>query len=226
MLPPRRQRHGRGLRGGRRAPPPRLARESNSTAGSTRRIIDRLRGARSKAPGSVVQPLLISDLPAFIRWRGEPPFGAPELEQLVDVVDRLVVDSTEWDDLPFAYGKLARILDRVAVSDIAWARTLGWRIELAGLWPGIAQAGEVRVEGPHAEALLLAGWLGSRLDVELRLVHDPADQVERVAVDGDDVPKPRGESPSPADLLSAELDRFGRDRAYEDAVRAVAELSS
>ena len=59
-----------------------------------------LRGARAKAPASIVEPLLISDLPVFLRWRGEPPWDAPELEQLVGVTDRLIVDSTEWDDLP------------------------------------------------------------------------------------------------------------------------------
>ena len=59
-----------------------------------------LRGSRAKAPASIVEPLLISDLPVFLRWRGEPSWGAPELEQLVDVTDRLIVDSTEWDDLP------------------------------------------------------------------------------------------------------------------------------
>ena len=66
-----------------------------------------LRGDRAKAPASVVQELLISDLPVFLRWRGEPPWRHPELEQLVDVVDRLIVDSTEWDDLPHAYTHLA-----------------------------------------------------------------------------------------------------------------------
>jgi len=31
-----------------------------------------LRGARAQAPASVVEPLLISDLPVFSRWRGRP----------------------------------------------------------------------------------------------------------------------------------------------------------
>src|SRR5207253_10405704 len=53
-----------------------------------------LRGDRAKAPASIVQELLISDLPVFLRWRGEPPWRHPELEQLVDVTDRLIVDST------------------------------------------------------------------------------------------------------------------------------------
>ena len=31
-----------------------------------------LRGSRAQAPASIVEPLLISDLPVFLRWRGEP----------------------------------------------------------------------------------------------------------------------------------------------------------
>ncbi|HKC77791.1 MAG TPA: glucose-6-phosphate dehydrogenase assembly protein OpcA, partial [Gaiellaceae bacterium] len=81
-----------------------------------------LRGSRAKAPASIVEPLLISDLPVFLRWRGEPPWGARELEQLVDVTDRLIVDSTEWDDLPGSYRLLAELFPRCAASDIAWAR--------------------------------------------------------------------------------------------------------
>jgi glucose-6-phosphate dehydrogenase-like protein OpcA len=195
--------------------------EGSHTAAVCAEVVElHLRGRRAKAPGSVVQPLLISDLPAFVRWRGQPPFGAPELEQFVDAVDRLIVDSVEWEDLPFAYGKLASIFDRVGASDIAWTRTFGWRAELAGLWPGIAKLRELRVRGPYAEALLLAGWLQSRLDVDLRLIHEPSAEVEWLAVDGDEVPRPKGDRLGPADLLSAELDRFGRDRVFEEAVLA------
>ncbi len=43
-----------------------------------------LRGNRSLAPASIVLPLAISDLPVFLRWRGEPPFGETQWEQLVD----------------------------------------------------------------------------------------------------------------------------------------------
>ncbi len=50
-------------------------------------------GPRAHAPASVVSPLLVTDLPAFLRWRGDLPFGSTELEQLVGVADRLIVDS-------------------------------------------------------------------------------------------------------------------------------------
>lgn len=180
----------------------------------------RLRGRRAFAPASIVTPLLIADLPAFLRWRGRPPFGADEFEQLVGVADRLVVDSSEWPDLPGAYAELAAVFERAAVSDIAWARALSWRAALAGLWPGIAEIHELRVAGPRADALLLVAWLRARLERDVELVHDQADELELVAVDGEALPEPRDERPTASDLLSDELDKFGRDLIYEEAVAA------
>jgi len=185
----------------------------------TETIRVRLKGPRASAPASVVQPLLLPDLPAFLRWRGLPPFGAPEFEQLIDVVDRLIVDSTEWPDLPESYRGLTEIFDRVTVSDIAWARTSRWRPMLASLWPDIAGVQRIRVTGTAAQAHLLAGWLRSRLKRTVELEHDSADRLHGVDIDGEPAPFPPGDPPSGADVLSEELDTFARDRIYEDAVR-------
>ena len=180
-----------------------------------------LRGARTKAPASIVEPLLISDLPVFLRWRGEPAWGAPELEQLVDLTDRLVVDSTEWDDVPDAYQRLAELFPRCAASDIAWARTSRWRSHLATLWPGLADVQTVRVRGTAAQAWLLCGWLRSRLGrEEITLEHDPAETLEGMTLDGEAVPLPPGDPPAPSDVLSDELERFTPDPVYEAAVLA------
>jgi glucose-6-phosphate dehydrogenase assembly protein OpcA len=185
-------------------------------------VVLRLKGGRAQAPASIVHPLLISDLPVFLRWRGEPPWSTPPFEQLVDLVDRLVVDSAEWDDLPDAYGKLAGVFDRAAVSDLAWARTLGWRRSIAELWPAVIDARRLRVRGPLGCALLLQGWLRAQLGATLELEHTPADEhVESVALDETEVAPPR-ERPSGSDLLSDELDRESRDRVYEDAVASSA----
>jgi glucose-6-phosphate dehydrogenase-like protein OpcA len=178
-----------------------------------------LHDGRTRAPASIVLPLVISDLPVFLRWRGQPEFFAGPFEQLTDVADRLVVDSTEWPDLPGAYGSLTEFFDRIAASDIAWARTDRWRLALAGRWPGIAEIQTLHVEGPTAEALLLAGWLRSRLERDVGLEHHPADDLTAVAVDGKPVEPAPDEPKSPSDLLSDQLEIFGRDRVYEEAVR-------
>lgn len=181
-----------------------------------------LRGARAAAPGSIVEPLLVADLPVFLRWRGEPPWAASELEQLVEVTDRLVVDSTEWDDVPAAYARLAELFPRCAVSDIAWARTSRWRTHLATLWPAIAGVRTLRVQGTAAQAWLLCGWLRSRLGRDgVSLEHDPAERLLGVTLDGEAVPLPPGDPPRPSDVLSDELERFTADPVYEAAVRAV-----
>jgi glucose-6-phosphate dehydrogenase assembly protein OpcA len=180
----------------------------------------KLCGNRVEAPASVVEPLLLPDLPVFLRWRGLPPFGEHHFEQLVDTVDRLIVDSTEWPGLPGPYAQLAEIFERAAVSDIAWARTSRWRTQLASLWPEIADVSRIKVIGTEAQAHLLVGWLRSRLEREIDLEHDSADRLTGVEIDGEPAPFPPGDPPAPADLLSDELERFTRDRIYEDAVKA------
>jgi hypothetical protein len=180
-----------------------------------------LRGRAAKAPATVVAPLQLPDQPAFLRWRGKPPFGRPEFEQLIGVADRLIVDSGEWAGLPAAYGRLAEVVDRIVVSDLAWARTLRWRAGLADLWPEIKRARTLEVTGPKAEATLLAAWLRSRLRSRIVLRRHDARSLRGVAVDGEKVvpaPLPVGTA---SDLLSDQLELYTRDRVYEAAVRAV-----
>ena len=205
-----------------------VALETYDVPGVDRKVVTEvieltLRGKRAKAPASIVLPLLIPDLPVFVRWRGVPPWGAPELDQLLGVVDRLIVDSTEWDDLPVAYGHLVALFERVAVSDIAWARTSRWRHLLATLWPEIADVSRIRVKGTEAQALLVCGWLRSCLgrdDIDVE--HVQAERLEGIDLDGEPAPFPPGDPPQPSDVLSEELDTFTRDPVYEAAVRAVA----
>jgi glucose-6-phosphate dehydrogenase assembly protein OpcA len=180
----------------------------------------RLRGNRSRAPASIALPLLISDLPVFCRWRGRPDWESPEFVQLVGIIDRLIVDSTEWPDLPGAYAQLAELFSQVVVSDIAWERTERWRSLIASLWPDVGSVQKIRVHGTAAQAYLLAGWLRSRLGHPVELELDEHDLLEGIDLDGQPAPFPPSSPPNASDVLSAQLDRFSRDRIYEDAVRA------
>jgi len=180
----------------------------------------RLHGTSAEHPTSVVEPLLVSDLPVFLRWRGMPPFGGSAFEELTGVADRLIVDSTEWPGLPKPYARMVEIFGRVAVSDIAWARTSRWRSMLASLWPAIAKVERIKVTGTEAQAQLLAGWLRSRLGRAIRLEHEPSNKLAGVELDGEPAPFPPGDPPLPADLLSDELDKLSRDPVYEAAVSA------
>ena len=134
--------------------------------------------------------------------------------------DGLIVDSTEWPDLPEPYRPLAGIFERTAVSDIAWARTSRWRRQLASLWPEIADVRTIRVRGTEAQGQLLAGWLSSRLGHAVELEHEHADRLIGVDLDGEPAPFPPGDPPRSSDVLSDELERFTRDPVYEAAAAA------
>jgi glucose-6-phosphate dehydrogenase assembly protein OpcA len=180
----------------------------------------RLSGEAARHPASVVLPLLIADLPAYCRWRGRPDWAGQALADIVDVCDRFVVDSNEWQGLPGAYEPLAGLFDRIAVSDLAWRRGLPWRSALAERWPGIRRIERVAIEGPRSDALLLAGWLRSRLRRRVGLTRRDAAALASIAVDGDPVEPSALPALSGSDLLSAELDTLARDPVYEAAVRA------
>ena len=104
--------------------------------------------------------------------------------------------------------------------DISWARTEPWRAAVADLWPGVADASALRVAGPEPEALLLQAWLGARLERQVRLELEPAGEIELVEVDGHRARPGRLEGLTPSDLLSDQLEIFGRDRIFEEAVRS------
>jgi len=181
----------------------------------------RLRGRPAEHPASIVLPLLLSDLPVFCRWRGEPAWGRPGLEEIVGVVDRFVVDSSEWRSPARGFEGLERLFGRAAVSDLAYRRTLPWRQRLAELWPGIRVIRSLHVTGPRADALLLAGWLRSRLRREVALRVSAAEAVTAVVVDGEQVEAPVPNGVSASALLSAELDVLARDPFYEAALTRV-----
>jgi len=62
--------------------------------------------------------------------------------------------------------------------------------------------------------------LRSRLKREISLTRRDAEAVNEIWVDGEPV-GPAGDLLSSSELLSGELDQFGRDPVYEAAVRAV-----
>ncbi len=54
----------------------------------------------------------------------------------------------------------------------------------------------------------------------MELEHEAAEEIELVELDGRAIAPMRAEDRTPSDLLSAELEQFGRDRIYEAAVQA------
>src|SRR5207248_1690707 len=130
------------------------------------------------------------------RWRGQPDFGGAQWAQLTGVADRVVVDSSEWDEL--RYRELSEAFERTAVSDIAWSRIHRWRVALADYWPGVREQ-EIRVRGPRAEASLLRGWLAAQLRRAIRPV-EPAGELA-VRLGGEELSAPAEETRSPSARL-------------------------
>ena len=188
---------------------------------------DRARAARQARAGAGVDRAAAPDLgPAgVLPLARRAAVRRDEFEQLVGIADRLIVDSTEWDDLPGAYAELARALrahrrlrHRVGAHR---ALALAARVALAGdrgraARSACAARARRRICSPAGCARASATTSSSRSTSTERL--------EGIDLDGKPAPFPPGRPPSASDVLSAELDRFTRDRIYEAAVRAASDV--
>jgi glucose-6-phosphate dehydrogenase assembly protein OpcA len=140
---------------------------------------------------SIVGPFALPDVPLVV-WlpASLPSPGDP----LLDVADRLVVDSRATDegggDVLARAAVLAR---RLPVTDLSWIRMAPWRSTLAGLFEGslnrpfLDGIDRVQVAGNKGPRLLLGGWLLRRLGLTpARVELKPAAHVS-VRIDATDV---------------------------------------
>ena len=86
-----------------------------------------VRGEAARHLDGTVTPLMIHDLPTHVWWPHEPPFGDPIFDQLVELADRLVVNSSNFSDLLAGLRRLGVIRRRAGVGDIAWERLAPWQ---------------------------------------------------------------------------------------------------
>jgi glucose-6-phosphate dehydrogenase assembly protein OpcA len=118
---------------------------------------------------TIVDPLLVSELPTVL-WC---PHGHEDaIEAMKARVDVMLVDSDQLLEPADALAQAARMLEFAYVVDLAWLRTTPWRERLAASFdPADRRSALRRVAGvsidhrveSRASALLLAGWLASRL---------------------------------------------------------------
>lgn len=140
-------------------------------------------GAQADEVPSAVAPLLLSDLPVYLWWHAVPRLADKAMfRRLVDLSDRVVIDSAQFRDPEADLASMAAVLTETprwtALSDLNWARLTAWRALLAGFYdiadyrPLLNQLKQVTIRyAPPAtdssliptRALLLAGWLASRL---------------------------------------------------------------
>ena len=147
-------------------------------------------GAAALHASSIVTPLLLPELPTYLWWSENAPFGSDLFSRMLGLCDRLIVESSRFARPIDGLAKLWAISrmgseDR-GVSDFNWIRLTPWR----GLTAQFFDPPEIRPYAQRIEsvaityartageqtsattatgaaspsqALLLAGWLASRL---------------------------------------------------------------
>ena len=145
------------------------------------------RGDSVRDLDNVVVPLALPGLPVFLWWRADSFSPSEYFKQILRVTDCVLVDSARFTNPAKDLAKLARTVQElsgeVVVGDLNWTRTLPWR-ELAAQCfdspayrPYLDGLTHVRIEyeeespravAQGAQALLVAGWLASRLGWDLR----------------------------------------------------------
>ena len=154
-------------------------------------VVLTVRGEAATHLSGIVAPLLIHDLPTHIWWPGDPPFRDGVFDQLVDLGDRVLVDSSDFGDLLAGLRRLSTLRRRSGIGDLSWERLSWWfertaqffdaprfrrylpnlsRLQLRYAVPPPAskrreEADEIApgVPSPMSDSLLYAGWIATRL---------------------------------------------------------------
>lgn len=204
-------------------------------------VVLRMFGRLSLHAESVVLPLLAPDAPVITWWHGKPPYRIAH-DPLGVLAGRRVTDCASAEDPVAALGNRAEDY-APGDTDLTWTRITGWRGLLAAAFDsasGRARAGKVAAEPGNASSALLAGWLGHRLGVPIKLTESggPGLTDVRITLEGgsyvwlergdghnatvhrDGLPDrgvslPRREL---GELLGEELHRLDADQIYGDAL--------
>ncbi len=133
---------------------------------------------------TVVDPVLIAELPT-VCWS---PHGHGEsVRKLLPLIDVILLDSDDLPDPSEAFARAETVREHAYVVDLAWLRTTPWRERLAASFDlptrrgalGEMLALDIRHrDGSTASALLLAGWLSSRLGWQRSPLHLLRDRID------------------------------------------------
>ena len=227
------------------APEPRLDAEVliGGRLGPGEAVVMRMYGRLALHADSVVLPLLAPDAPVVTWWYGEPPVRIAH-DPLGVFADRRVTDTSLAADPRQA---LRHRSDDYAPgdTDLAWTRTTLWRALCASAFDSVVgppRSAEVSGESSDPSLTLLAGWLTSRLGIDVPVVDTAGPGITGVTITLDDttVRLTRGDGqtavlqhtgqpdrtlPLPrrglGDLLAEELQRLDDDETYGEALAAV-----
>ncbi|HET9475899.1 MAG TPA: glucose-6-phosphate dehydrogenase assembly protein OpcA, partial [Dehalococcoidia bacterium] len=113
---------------------------------------------------SIIIPLLVPDLPVYVWWTGPLPRGRHLFEELMEIADRVIVDSGHFRHPTHGLRRVAELCGDspgCEVGDLNWARLAPWRdlLLLHGGEPGLrayreaVSAVEIAYAGGEAEAV-------------------------------------------------------------------------
>ncbi|MDQ2951786.1 MAG: glucose-6-phosphate dehydrogenase assembly protein OpcA [Chloroflexota bacterium] len=146
-------------------------------------ILARVKGDSDERVASIVIPLLVPDLAVFLWWTGTPPHDTKRFDDLIALADRLIIDSADFARPDLTLAEIARLAQtqrdrRFGITDLNWTRLTPWRELVAAFFDvdawrpcldnivGVRVGFGVDAEGRDihpSQALLLIGWLASRL---------------------------------------------------------------
>jgi glucose-6-phosphate dehydrogenase assembly protein OpcA len=118
----------------------------------------------------IVDPLVVTDLLTCV-WA--PHGHAQAVDALLDLSQIVLLDSVDEPDPADALARARQLSEKVYVVDLAWLRSTPWRERIAATFdPDTVRPELGTIDGvtirhhpdSAASALLLVGWLASRLD--------------------------------------------------------------
>lgn len=127
---------------------------------------------------TIVDPVIVSELSTLL-WS---PHGYEEaVNSLRHLIDVMLLDSDDGSEPSESLNRAAEFLQAAYVVDLAWLRTTPWRERLASSFdPPRRRAALDRIDGVNvrhrrsstSSAVLLIGWIASRLGWEVDSLHE------------------------------------------------------
>jgi glucose-6-phosphate dehydrogenase assembly protein OpcA len=147
-------------------------------------VVLRMYGRLALHAESVTLPLLAPDAPVVTWFHGDPPDRIAH-DPLGVFAERRITDCAQAADPPAALRH--RAVDYApGDTDLAWTRTTPWRGLMAAAFDALSTAptgGVVAAERGNTSAALLAGWLQTRLGIEVRVEQSRGPGITEVAID-------------------------------------------
>ncbi len=136
-----------------------------------------LQGRSFEEGAAIAASWSASGIPTVVWWNGPAVTGDHLFEDMLDIADRILVDSSAVTDPAADFTVLAEVVSgshHARVTDALWLRLLAWRQAFAQAFDQPAaridlehvRSVELAVQpspGGHAAALVLVSWMASRL---------------------------------------------------------------